>query len=487
MSEVRGQEGFEGPTERELEDYIKQSRKSVSRMQRGRSPLFFRPKKNRTRLIIGIVFLFIIPTALLSIASLMSTHPSENNHGNFTGTTDTYITELTFETTTPIPEELDLEQVTRNLENIIDEMITPNHSIIHPEMIDGLINSSHLISDSEVLDLIWYLSQFESSSKWWIIGKELLFERFTLWNESYAYGEAANLQVKALRSYLVYKPVDIPLNMNNLEIFNNACKFLWDKIQPNIDKLSMTLGFPAENSTRLASDQILLFEFLSQAINFPTIFDISILTNYAQKAVETIAEITSNTNGIPEYFDINSSHSSTIFRCRHQGELILALHQLDSAYQIGSLVNLLINRINKFITNHLRSKDWSCSEYCNSSNRERSKSIFASDQSLIIRCNVLLEYLQNGKYISGELIEELEAPNSGFYSSSIDQNSQYLLDQVQILLAFNDLILLESIIFPTESKEGSASWGFGLFYIILSVSFILVKRKWRKRTVYSPE
>ncbi|MFX1508275.1 MAG: hypothetical protein ACFFDC_19505, partial [Promethearchaeota archaeon] len=152
MSEVRGQEGFEGPTEQELEDYIKQSRKSISRMQRGKSPLFFRPKKNRIRLIIGIVFLFVIPTALLSIASLMSIPPPENNHDDITGTTDTYITELTFETTTPIPEELDPEQVTRNLEDIIDEMITLNHSIIHPEMIDGLINTSHLISDSELLD-----------------------------------------------------------------------------------------------------------------------------------------------------------------------------------------------------------------------------------------------------------------------------------------------------------------------------------------------
>jgi len=60
-------------------------------------------------MIIGIVFLFVIPTALLSIASLMSTHPSENNHGNITGTTDNNITELTFETTIPIPEELDPE------------------------------------------------------------------------------------------------------------------------------------------------------------------------------------------------------------------------------------------------------------------------------------------------------------------------------------------------------------------------------------------
>ena len=231
MSEVRGQEGFEGPTEQELEDYIKQSRKSISQMQRGKSPLFFRPKKNRTRMIIGIIFLFVIPTALLSIASLMSTRPSESNHVNITGTTDTDdITEVTFETTTPIPEDFDPEKVTRNLENIIDEMITPNHSIIHPIMIDGSINTSHLISNSELLDLIWYFSQFKTNSKWWNIGRELLFEKFTPWNESDLYGEDSNLQIKALRSYLVYKPVDIPLNMNNLEIFNNACKFLWDKI-----------------------------------------------------------------------------------------------------------------------------------------------------------------------------------------------------------------------------------------------------------------
>jgi hypothetical protein len=438
-------------------------------------------------MIIGIVFVFVIPTALLSIASLMSTPPPENNHGNITGTTDTYISELTFETTTPIPEGFDPEQVTSNLENVIDEMITPNHSIIHPEMIDGLINTSHFISDSELLDLIWYLSQFESGSKWWIIGRELLFEKFLLWNESYAYEADSDLQIKALRSYLVFKPTDIPLDTNNLEMFYNSCKFLWEEIHPSIDSLTKTLGSPPENSTRLITDQILFFEFLSQAVNFPTIFEISILTNYAQKAVETIVEITSKTTGVPEYFDINSSQSSTIFRCKHQGELILALNQLDSAYQIGSSIDILINRINKFITNHLISEDWRCSEYYNSSNRDdlgRSDSIFASDQSLIIRCNVLLEHLQYGKYISGKLIEELEASNSGFYSSSTDQSSQYLLDQIQILLAFNDLILLESIIYPPT--EGAASWGFGLLSIMFSVSFVLVKRKWRKRTSSSP-
>ncbi|MFX1508370.1 MAG: hypothetical protein ACFFDC_19990, partial [Promethearchaeota archaeon] len=342
-------------------------------------------------------------------------------------------------------------------------------------------------SDSELLDLIWYLSHFEANSKWWNIGRELLFEKFPLWNESYAYGEDFDLQIKTLRSYLVFEPVDIPLNMDNLEIFHNACKFLWEKIHPNIDSLTKTLGSPPENSTRLTSDQILFFEFLSQAANFPTIFNISILTDYARKAVETIVEITNKTNGIPEYFDINSSQSSSIYRCRHQGELILALNQLDFAYQIGSTVDILINRINKFIINHLRNKDWSCSEYYNSSNRKRSEHILASDQSLIIRCYVLFEHLQSGKYISEKLIEKLEAPNSGFYPSSTDRNSQNLIDQVQILLAFNDLIMLESQIYPTEPKEGAASWGFGLFSIILLVSVLLVKRKWRKRTAYSPE
>ncbi len=481
MSEVRGQKGFEGPSEQELEDYIKQSRKSISRMQKGNPPLFFRPKKNRTKIIFGIVFLLVIPTAFLSIASLMSNYSSNGNLNNTTGIITTQTTESLPETTTPIPEEYEPEQVTRSLENIINEMISSDHSTINPVIIDGSINKSRLISDTELLDLIWYLNQFESGSKWWNIGRELLFEKFPLWNESYTDLEECELQIKALRSFLVYKPEEILLDMYNLEIFHNSCTFLWETILPKIDNLTSTLGSSPNNSFRLAGNQILFIEFLSKAVKFTNLFNLSLLNDYAKNAVETLDQLTDRTTGIPESFDVNLSQSSSIFHSKHQAKLILALNWLDNSFDIGSSVNLLINRLNKFITNHLFNEDWSYSAYYNSSNRERSDEILAGDQSLIIRCKVLFEHLQSGKYIAGELIEKLKAPNSGFYSSSTDQNLQYLLDQVQILLAFQDLILLESIIYPPTEGPSAATWGFGVILILLSLSFIPFKRKLCKR------
>ncbi|MHA2245980.1 MAG: hypothetical protein ACXADY_13540 [Candidatus Hodarchaeales archaeon] len=486
MSEVRGQKGFEGPSEQELEDYIKQSRKSLSRMQKGKPPLIFRPKKNRTKLTIGIVLLLVIPTAFLSIASLMSNYSSNSIYNNTTEITTTQITESPLETTTIIPEELDPEQMTRSLESVIDEMISVDHSIINPVIINGSINTSRLISDTELLDLIWYLNRFNSGSKWWNIGRELLFEKFPLWNNSYANVDEYDLQIKALRTFLVYSPEDIPLDTYNLEVFYNSCLFLWETILPKIDNLISTLGSSSNNSFRLAGDQILFIEFLSEAVEFSNIFNLSLLDNYANNAVETLDQLTERTTGIPEFFKLNSSQSSSIFHSKHQGRLILALNQLDNAFDVGSSVNLLLNRLNKFITNHLINEDWSVSAYYNSSNpkREPSDEILASDQSLIIRCNVLFEHLQYGKYIAGALIEKFEALNSGFYSSSIDQNSQYLLDQIQILLAFQDLILLESMMYPSTEgpSDGAATWGFGVFLIIFLFSFIPLKRKlWNRK------
>ncbi|MFX1283584.1 MAG: hypothetical protein ACFFB5_08010 [Promethearchaeota archaeon] len=467
MSEVRGQEGFDGPSEQELETYIKQSRKSLSRMKRGKSPLIFRPKKNRTKILIGIVLLIVIPSGFLSIASLMRSLPSGTNLTN-----DTETTPLTSES-------LNLELTANMLEAIIFEMISQNHSTINPVIIEGSVVKSRLISNVELLDLIWYLNQFERGSQWWDLGRELLFEKFPLWNESFTDLEGYELQIRALRSYLVYTPEEIPLNPYNLEIFHNSCIYLWKKVLAKTDNLTNTLSSFPNDSFRLTSDQILFIEFLSEAATFPNLFNLSLLHNNAKNLVETLDQLTNKTYGIPESFYANLSWTSPIYNCKEQGDLILALHRLDNALHLDFSLDPLINRLNKFIGNYLINLDWSCNKYYNFTNRKPSEGILASDQSLIIRCNVFFENLQYGKYVAVSLIEKLQAPNSGFYPSLSDQSSQHLLDQIQILLAFQELILLESIIIP-PSSIAAASWGFGVFLIILPILFTL-KRRVRKR------
>ncbi len=463
MSEVLGQKGFEGPSEEELEDYIKQSRKSLSQMEKGKPPLFFKPKKNRVKIVFGIVFLVVISSGLLSILSLMSTNQVSNNSNN--GTQPDY----------------DTDDIIQDLERIINEMVSQNHSTINPVMIDGSINTSRSITSEELFDVIWYLHQFESGSAWWGLGRELLFDKFAYWNESTIDIEDYTVQIKALRSFLVYTPEEIPLDSFNLEVFHNSCRLLWGKIQSGFDNVTNTLSSSPNDSLRLARDHIHFIELLTKAASFPELFNLSTIRGYGKNVLETLYQLTNITNGIPETFDSKLSWISHIYHCKHHGELILALNQFDEALDVGFSVTPLINRLDIFIRNYLE-KEGSCNATYDFLNRVKSDEILAGDQSLIIRCNVFFEYLQYSKNIARELIKKLRAPTIGFYSSSTDQNNQYLLDQIQILLAFQELIQLEMVVSFITYPSAASSWGLGVFLLMMVILVPLKRKRLKKKS-----
>ena len=465
MSEVLGQKGFEGPSEEELEDYIKQCRKSITQMKKGKAPLYFKPKKNRVRIAFTVIFLVVISSGLLSILSLISTTPVNNNLNN---------------TDEPDYDEEDVALLLQDLEAIINEMISEDHSTINPVMTDDSINTSRSITSEELLDLIWYLHQFESGSEWWNLGKELLFDRFPYWNESTIAIEEYTIQIKALRSFLVYFPNEIPLDSINLEVFQNSCRSLWNNILTGFDNFTNTLSSSPNESLRLTSDHIHFIQLLTKAASFPELFNLGTIRGYGKNVIETIDQLTNITNGIPETFDANLSWISHIYHCKHHGELILALDQFSEVLDVGISVTPLINRLDIFISNYLTWDDWSCNATYDFLNHVKSDEILSGDQSLIIRCNVLFEKLQYSKNTARALIKKLKAPTSGFYSSSTDQNNQYLLDQIQILLAFQELIQLElAVSFITY--PAASSWGLGVLILMMVILVPLKKKVLKKK------
>ncbi len=465
MSEVLGQKGFEGPSEEELEDYIKHCRKSLSQMERGKPPLIFKPKNNRVKIVFSIVFLVVISSGLLSILSLISTN-TENNNGN--------------NNHQPEYDEKDIVLLLQDLESIINEMISENHSTINPVMIDGSINTSRSISSEELFDLIWYLHQFESGSEWWDLGKELLFDKFPYWNESTIDIEEYSIQIKALRSFLVYTPEEIPLDSFNLEIFQNSCRLLWGKIQTGFDNFTNTLSSLPNDSLRLASDHIYFIQLLTKVASFPELLNLSTIRYYGKNVLETLDQLTNITNGIPETFDANLTWISHIYHCKHHGELILALDQFDEALDVGFSASPLITRLDIFIRNFLE-QEGSCNSTYDFLNQVKSDEILAGDQSLIIRCNVIFEYLQYSKNVALELIKKFKAPTIGFYSSSTDQNNQYLLDQIQILLAFQELIQLEKAVSVITYPSAASSWGLGVFLLMMVILVPLKRKRLKKK------
>ena len=227
MSDIRGREVFEGPSERELSDYIKKGRQSIQRMESGKPPLFFKPKKSYPRFILIIVILFVLPSSLIllttisnlntgavesitvkiqsssgairgtelvevsltgnaehywyyidNVDSVNRTWETDINRtlpdGTYTlhaygndsvGNVDHKMLTFTVSTTTTEPNgNTDLSTSVNGLEISINKLIGSNYSIINTIIIDGTVNTSQIINFTELLDLIWILSQFEEQS-----------------------------------------------------------------------------------------------------------------------------------------------------------------------------------------------------------------------------------------------------------------------------------------------------------------------------------
>jgi len=216
-------------------------------------------------------------------------------------------------------------------------------------------------------------------------------------------------------------------------------------------------------------------------MNFTTIFETKQIQGLVVKLLNTFERLTGIINGIPVTFYANFSWISQNYYFNDQAELIIGLSNLNQVLD-NENATIIINRLDNYISNHFINKDWSCHSSFNYSGMTASKDIFATDQALLIRVNVLFERLKFANYTTVTL-KEIFSANEGFYSSIGDNQTQYLLDQVKILLALQELIILKNSLFPTDTVPhgpAASSWGIEVF-ILTFVVYILCQDISRKR------
>ena len=536
MSRARGRETFEGPSEQELENYIKKGRQSLKRMEGGKSPLFFKPKKSYPKILPLVIISIVVVSSIFITISLLSTNGKNLNNATQqqirinSPTSSTYETEIvnislsgkvdhywyyiesvddrnhtwttnvirnlpdgiytlhaygndttglefhdfitfTIFTQSVEPEEIqDLAMSINQLENSIDVLIGSNHSTINTIFDRNTENASKVINFTEILDLIWILSQFEEYSEQWNLGRQLLFEDFPFWNSTSIDLENFPIQLKALRSLLSYSESEILLNSVNFDIFRNKSEYLWNQTILRWDIQSNVIKESLNDSFSLGSLQILFLEIIAKAVSHPSVFNSMELQGYANNILETIDQLTNITKGFPNQFSTNFSSISQTYYCQQQGELFIAVEYASNALAVKSTSLRIKERLIGFINGFLSSGEGTYFSSYDTKSHEHSGDVKIIDQSLISRCNIILKYPTS----TSNAIEALIATLS-------DLSTLYLIDQVQSLLAFRQYIVYESsIASATYPHAGASFWGIEIFFlsmIVITVNKVIQRRK----------
>ncbi len=498
MSEIRGKKGFESPSQQELDDYIRQSRESITQMKNGKPPLLFKPRKKLPFKIIGVMILIIISSSLMLGGSFLELDSGKNNNGDDTTTTTPSTTATTtttiattttsMETTQPIDTEQAITTSIPQVEVFINAMIAPNHSSINPVVVNGTINRSQTISDLELFDLVWILSQFDENSEWWNLGRSLIFETYLLWNKTTYLTENLRFELLALRSLVAYSPENILLETSELETYQNISKQLWQNISSAYN--NETGIFDPDNNTLVNThDQILFSQVLAKTAEHPSVFNLSITQEIAIQLLETLNFLTITTDGLPESFEYNITIPSPIFYSYQQSEMILALNQLRSLLGALTIIDSLSTRLNNFLTNFFLQQDWSIAYRYNQTSDELSDKIFLLDQLFFIRMNILHEKRNFAEYTLSIVRSTFGTENSSYFTSNEDSENQFLIDHVNLLLTFEEFLKLEKTeshethtsTTETEEPTGAAGYAWEFTIIITVLVYITYRRRKSKK------
>ncbi|PWI46748.1 hypothetical protein CEE45_15275 [Candidatus Heimdallarchaeota archaeon B3_Heim] len=493
MSEIRGNKGFESPSQEDLDDYLRQSRKSITQMKDGKPPIIFKPKKALPIKFLGIMLLVVVSSSLMLVGSFIDfDSPGNNNNTDKTTTetttmlTTTTTTTTQVETTIPIDIEKDITTSIPLVEAFINTMIAPNHSLINPIVINGTINRSQTISDLELFDLVWILSQFDENSEWWNLGRSLIFEKYLLWNKTSFLTENLRTQLLALRSMIAYSNDNILLESDALESYQNLTKQLWENVSSAYDNVTGT--FNPDNSTILhTNDQILFSQVLAKTAGHPTPFNFNIITEKAILLLNTIYTLTEPTDGLPESFDHNLTRVSDVFYSHHQAAMILVLDKLSSLLGSFSIINTLANRLNNYLTNIFLQQNWSIAFNYNQTSHNLSSKIVLTDQILFIRVNILQNKRNFADYTISTVKSSFGSENSSYFTANDDQETQFLTDHVYLLLSFEEFLKLETTATTytsTEPEETSAEQpdaaGFAWEFTIILTVLVFISYRRRK-------
>ncbi len=477
MSEIRGKQGFEAPPPQDLENYLKQGRKSVNLMKKGKPPLKFRPKRSISVKFAAIAIFILISSSLFIVAPFLSLNPSNNNPpiNNQTSTTTT-ITQTT--TTQIVVINQDLRSTMIDLEGILTQMISVNHTLITPVMIDGAVNFSNIISEEDLLDFIWYLSQFDMDSDWWELGKDLITERSSIWNKSTFLSSTIQFQLKTLRSLLAYPSYEISLGVSDKTSFESTCIALWENITRTYCNMTHFI-VPSENdSIVIAEDQIVFLDILAQTVNQQTLFNNTQVEGIALEIINKLSSLTASGKGIPDSFTSNLSWLSPIFTYKDQGNLMLSLNSLTNLLTSIPVIEVLILRLSEFNDIFLE-EDWSLSSEYNDSSKTTDQEYILTDHAIGVRANTILDKLNVASYLINMIRTKFEASDSSYYSSIPNHQTQYLLDQLYLLLSFEEYLVLETSLHPSTTIQSATSF-LGLITILSLLILIPVKRKLKK-------
>jgi hypothetical protein len=489
MSDIRGKKGFETPSHEDLDEYLAQSRRSLSQMKDGKPPLIFKPKRSLSFRVIAIIIILVISTSLMLGGSIINFNPSSKNNNDETITTTpmaSTTTEISTTTQMVTTQPLDTETYLTNsipaVESLINTLIAPNHSVINPVIVNGTINKSQTITNLELFELVWILSQFEENSAWWDLGRDIVFNTYKLWNQSSFLSEDLFFQLLALRSIIAYPSSTIPLEGSSMQVFQNFSKDLWENVSSAYNNETGTFN-PFNDSQLLIDHQIKFCQVLAQTIDHPLLFMTNSTSEKATLLLETLKIVTDSTTGLPHRFNANGSSTSDLFYSQHQSNMILSISNLEFLLGSVQIISTLINRFYNYITDIFLQEDWSVAFSYNVTASDLSSIIFLDDQLLYIRANIFKQKRNFADYSLGMVRSNFETMNSTYYTSSEDYNNQFLIDHIHLLLSFEEFLKLEKTDTTSEGPEttsheptGAASYG-GEFISILFFSIYIIYRR----------
>ncbi|NHJ01529.1 MAG: hypothetical protein EAX86_05270 [Candidatus Heimdallarchaeota archaeon] len=479
MSKRKGQEIFEIPSEEDLAEYIHKGKKVIQHIEEGKTPIYFKPKRQHPKITFTIIFILVLSSSvIIMVPAMISIFSSINPSTNQTTTQTTYTTQ----TTIPSGEDpVTLSQSVNQLETFLYQFIPENYSNFAPFMENNSINTSKRITFQEILDFIWLLSQ-DRDSEWRDLGRNLLYTEYRIWENTSIETESLDLKAHSLRALLSYPQKEVPLIGTEKSSYENRCSLLWNSIKEAVDITSNTISFQENVSIRIADEQIIFLDILCAGTTHGELFNYNELQGYAKNILETLDEIITNINGIPEDFFSNLTEFNPIYSFKDQGHLFLALHALDHSFDLGSLAQSLIQRLDSFIWNYLTRVDWSCNSYYNNTSHKGSNVLASYDQGLMIRNHILMDRLSSANYTANTLRQKLSMSNGGYIISNIKNSSAYLIDQVQILVAFKELIELKNAHESTTGPSMASFWGLQpILIMIIGLSIKRLRERKRKR------
>ncbi|MHA2096420.1 MAG: hypothetical protein ACW98F_17515, partial [Candidatus Hodarchaeales archaeon] len=148
-----------------------------------------------------------------------------------------------------------------------------------------------------------------------------------------------------------------------------------------------------------------------------------------------------------------------------------------------SAIEVLILRLSNF-NDKFSEEDRSLSSEFNDTSKTTNQAYFLTDQAIGVRVNTVLKKQNVASYLINMIRTKFEASDYSYYSSINNNQTQYLLDQLCLLLSYEEYLELETSLYPTFTSTttgpASATSFLGLGALLSLIILIPMKRKLKK-------